>query len=101
MGELTHKFPETDIQFMSYADEFPIDYNFSMMCYANPQYIPEFCGKMAFAVNQFTNEQKSVAFSLITLKDDPLGNRGPEWLSSARTLLGELSNKTGVRLTLV
>uniref|UniRef100_A0A7S4T4M5 SSD domain-containing protein n=1 Tax=Alexandrium monilatum TaxID=311494 RepID=A0A7S4T4M5_9DINO len=100
-GRLPNTSPE-DFQFMSYAAGQSVPWALANACLqgtAPPSFAAE-CRKVLYAVDKFSNPDRSAAYALITLKFDPCGIDGPDWLSKARSVLEELSHSTGLEFAL-
>lgn len=105
LEEMASRLPMTtssDFQFLSYAGGQAVPWALVDAClqHTAPPALAFACKEVAYAIDKFSNADRSAAYALIALKFDPCGNNGRPWLDQARSLIDELTQSSGVRLEL-
>lgn len=101
LQEMQSKLPfmsDAQVLGMSYSNGVAIPWAMAQGCLQHSQ-APS-CNVILFAINAFSNSDRSATYAQLTLSFDPLGVHGPDWLDQARSLLVDLEGRTGFNLSL-
>jgi len=90
----------TEMAFMNFAGGVSIPWKLAETCLHSEVAI-SICKSIKYSVSQFTDGRKRAAWGYIRPQFDPMGLQGAAWIEKARTLAGEWTKTSGIKVAIV